>query len=221
MECKKTKIIYKKLIIFLLFVLFLLLVFLKLISLKISNIYIEGNSFLSDQDIIESAGLQNYPNAFFTFSKKIESKLLKNNYISKVDVHKKFTKIYISIVENRPILYNDVNGNTVLMDGNTVSLRYDVPILTNSVSTNIYDSFLRQLATINSDVYSCISEISYVPNEVDNSLFLFTMNDGNYIYVNIDKFSSVNKYFDMVVNFNNRKGILYLDSGEYFKILDN
>ena len=74
---------------------------------------------------------------------------------------------------------------------------------------------------INYDVFNNISEIEYTPNSVDSKLFLFTMNDGNYIYVNLDRFESVNKYFDMIVNFNNHKGILYLDSGEYFKILEN
>ena len=80
---------------------------------------------------------------------------------------------------------------------------------------------MSQLSKIDINVFDIISEIQYVPNSVDNKLFLFTMNDGNYIYVNLEKFESVNKYFDMVVNFNNHKGILYLDSGEYFKILDN
>ena len=82
-------------------------------------------------------------------------------------------------------------------------------------------SILSYLSKIDYSVYNCISEIEYSPNSVDNKLFLFTMNDGNYIYVNLDRFESVNKYFDMITNFNNHKGILYLDSGEYFKILDN
>ena len=176
---------------------------------------------MSDQDIIEIANLQNYPRAFFVFSNSLEKKLSDNSFISKVNVHKKFTKIYISVVENRPLFYDNVNNKTVLMDGTVVSEIYNVPILENSVNSDIYSSFLNQLSLLNSDVYSNISEISYVPNDVDNSLFLLSMNDGNYIYVNLDKFSSVNKYFDMVVNFNNHKGILYLDSGEYFKILDN
>ena len=47
------------------------------------------------------------------------------------------------------------------------------------------------------------------------------MNDGNYVYINLDKFESINRYSEMVTMFDNHKGILYLDSGEYFKILDN
>lgn len=215
------KIRYKRLIIFLIIVLILLLIFLKIITLKITNIYVDGNYYLSDQDVIEIAGIQNYPNSFLTFSKSLKTKLVNNNFISSASVKKKFTKVYISVVENRPLFYDDISKKTVLADGTSISDIYNVPILSNSVDSSVYDSFLKNLALINIDVYSSISEISYVPSEVDKNLFLFTMNDGNYIYVNIDKFVSVNKYFGMVVNFNNRKGILYLDSGEYFKILDN
>ena len=45
------------------------------------------------------------------------------------------------------------------------------------------------------------------------------MNDGNYVYLTLNKFLKINSYLDIVKEFNNKKGILYLDSGEYFKIL--
>ena len=107
------------------------------------------------------------------------------------------------------------------MDGSSSDGMFNVPILVHSVSDEIYSDFLYELSLIDINVFNTISEIEYTPNSVDHKLFLITMNDGNYISVNLNRFSSISKYFDMVVNFNNHKGILYLDSGEYFKILDN
>ena len=44
------------------------------------------------------------------------------------------------------------------------------------------------------------------------------MNDGNMVYVTTTKLKSLNKYVDIVKKLENKKGILYLDSGNYFEI---
>ena len=41
------------------------------------------------------------------------------------------------------------------------------------------------------------------------------MNDGNYVYVTLSKFSNVNSYLKISKTLPNR-GILYLDYGNYF-----
>jgi len=216
------KIRYRRLIVFLGVVIFLIIVLFKVLTMKITNIYVSGNVYFSEQEIIELSKLSNYPSSIFTFSSRIRDSLRKNQLISDAKVSKKkFTKIYIDVIENKPLFFDSINNKTVLIDGSSIDKKYNVPILSNVVSSDIYSDFLSQLSKIEYPVFNNISEIEYSPNSVDNKLFLFTMNDGNYIYVNLDRFESVNKYFDMVVNFNNHKGILYLDSGEYFKILEN
>ena len=47
------------------------------------------------------------------------------------------------------------------------------------------------------------------------------MDDGNYVYLTLSKLSSVNNYVSIIKNFESKKGILFLDSGEYFQILEN
>ena len=46
------------------------------------------------------------------------------------------------------------------------------------------------------------------------------MNDGNYVYLTLNKFNKINHYIEIIKEFNNKKGILYLDSGEYFKVIE-
>lgn len=195
--------------------------FIKFINLRISNIYVTGNKYLTDQYIIELAGISNYPRCITSLSSSLEKKIMKNDYIKNVQVNKKwFTKVYISVIENRPLIYDDLSKKTVLLDGTKVDKIFDVPILVNSISSDIYMDFLEKFSLINEEVFINISEVKYVPNDNDKELFLFIMKDGNFISVNLDKFVNVNRYLDMVKKFNNKKGILYLDSGEYFKILD-
>ena len=66
-----------------------------------------------------------------------------------------------------------------------------------------------------------ISEIKYDPNDIDKERFYLTMNDGNYVYLTLNKFNKINSYLEIVKSFNDTKGILYLDSGEYFEIFND
>ena len=45
------------------------------------------------------------------------------------------------------------------------------------------------------------------------------MNDGNYVYITIYKTLAINEYNKILPNLEGKKGILYLDSGNYFEIL--
>ena len=222
MKGKKFKIRYKSLFMFLIILFVIGIILFYFINLKISNIYVSGNSYLSDQDIIEIAKIDKYPRTLFNSSFDIKRRLVSSNYIESVKVNKKFlTKVYIEVIENKPLFYSEILKKTVLKDGSLVSDKFNVPILTTDVSKDIYDEFLEKFSKIDSVVFDNISEVSYTPRDVDKELFMLTMNDGNYISVNLNRFDTVNKYFDMVIKFNNHKGILYLDSGEYFKILGN
>ena len=61
-----------------------------------------------------------------------------------------------------------------------------------------------------------ISEIKYDPNNIDKERFLITMNDGNYVYVTLYKITAINEYLKILSKVN-KKGILYLDSGNFFE----
>ena len=190
-----------------------------IIKTPISNIYISGNSTLKDQDIIELAGLENYPSTIENSSFIIKNKLKKSNMIIDVKVYKKrLTKVYIEVVENRPLFYNSNTNKTVMLDKTEQSLEQSTPYLLNYIPDTIYDKFIEAMTKINIDVLNRISEIQYSPNEVDERRFYLAMDDGNYVYLTLNTFDKINNYVNIVKQFNNKKGILYLDSGEYFEI---
>lgn len=219
---KRVRIRYKRVLILLVIIIVVVLIVLGFLGIRISNIYVSGNDFFNDQYIIESARIDDYPKSIFNSSGVIKKRLENDTYISGAIVKKKGLKeVHIDVVENRPLYYDSISNYIVLMNKENSAKVFNVPILVNKVDSGIYDKFISKLSDVDVSVLSFISEIKYSPNDVDKELFVFTMNDGNYIFVNLNKFSSVNRYFDMVVNFNNHRGILYLDSGEYFKILDN
>lgn len=220
-EIKKTRINYKRLIILILFVYALFFFANEVINTPIKNIYISNNTILTDQEIIDIAKLNHQPSSIMNMSHKIKDRLEENIFITKAIVKKVWlSKIYIKIIENKPTFYNLLNKKTVLQNGQNISENYNVGTLINYVPDNIYNVFIEKMSLVNNDVIERISEIEYKPNEVDDSRFLLTMNDGNYVYLTLTKFDSVNEYISILKTLNNKKGILYLDSGEYFEILE-
>ena len=65
-----------------------------------------------------------------------------------------------------------------------------------------------------------ISEIEYSPNLYDKERFIFYMNDDNVVYVTLTKLKEFNNYNKIKEQLGTHKGILYLDSGNYFEIKD-
>lgn len=219
---RKRRIYFKRLVVALLLLYCLVFIGMKIINVPIKNIYIENNSYLSDQQIIDIAKVGDYPSVLSALNISIKNRLEHNIYIQKANVYKKnLTELHISVIENRPIFFNKSTNMTVLQDGRTVKEKLTIATLINYVPDITYAKLIKEMALITPDVVTRISEIEYRPNDVDDSRFLMSMNDGNYVYLTLNKFDSINSYIDIIKKFNNKKGILYLDSGEYFEIMEN
>lgn len=216
----KRKIRYDRILVFLLILCFIIGVFIFLFSIKITNIYILNNSFLKDQYIIEKAMLSSYPSTLDNPSFKIEKKLEEDVYVKSAKVYKKgFTKVYIEIIENKPLFYYDYNAKTILEDGQEVDTKYSVPTVVNYITDEYYDEFINKMSALDKNVLNMISEIKFSPNEVDDNRFLLFMSDGNFVYINIDTFEKLNIYLSIKEGLPNKAGILYLDYGNNFEIL--
>lgn len=216
---KKRKIKVKNVLFVFVFIVLILLGLAFLTDVKINNIVIKGNSLYSDWEIIEKAGLSDYPSSLKTLSKTIEDRLERDDYIKKVDVERpSLTKVVINVEENLPLFYYLPASKTILADKTEVIDNFPVPTVINYVPDKIYSKFLTAISEVNYDIVKRISEIKYDPNEVDDGRFFLTMNDGNRVYLTLNDFDKIDGYLDIIKEFNNKKGILYLDSGEYFEV---
>lgn len=189
----------------------------------IKNIYIKGNNYLSDQTIIENANIEDYPSFLKTTSSSIKKNLKKNPYIKTVTIKKKLlASVYIEVEEKNLLFRNDETKMIVLEDKSEVEDNnlYQLPILLNYIPDTKYDSFIKGMNQITESIKSQISEIRYYPNEQDEDRFLLYMNDGNYVYLTLTKFKQINYYEDVLEKLEGKKGILYLDSGNHFKIME-
>lgn len=209
-----------KLILFLALVGGILYFLYNLCDTSIKNIYISGNNYLLDQDIIELANLDNYPDFYTTSSNSIEKKIKKNPFIKSVKVKKRlFQKLNIEIEEKRALFIYDDNIYFDDKSSSNNDLSINLPILINYTPDVKFDSLIKKMTKIDFEVLEKVSEIKYDPNEYDEDRFLLYMNDSNLVYLTLTKFDYLNKYNDAVTKLEGKKGILYLDSGNYFEIL--
>lgn len=215
---KKRKIKYKNVFLFILLIILMVVGLFTIASLPITNIYIEGNTFLSDQEIIDEAGLRNYPKIYEVSSRHIQKKLEKNVYVAYADVKRShfFRQITITVNENVPLVYYAYNDVTLLKDATEVKDKYDLPTLINQVPEDILKELLEELSLLDNDVLIRISELQYEPT-VDPKLFHLVMTDGNDVYVNFKNFTKLNDYIDMIQKFDKNKGTLHLDIGNYLE----
>lgn len=150
----------------------LVLSFLYIKRLPITNIYIVGNNILSDKEIIDISGIGNYPSFITTLGSNIKDNLMENNYIKEIKVQKIWGKVYIYVTEKKVLaLYND---KLLLEDGLLVDNNYNV--MSAHINWRYYQykrKFIKKFSLVDNDVLLKISEISYVPNEVDSERFSF------------------------------------------------
>lgn len=217
MEKRKRKLNIKKLLIFLL-VLYLIgsFIFL-LLNYSIKNIYIKDNNYLSDQEIIDLAGIRNYPSLIFTSKGSISNKLKKNLLIKSVEINKNiFGKVTITIKEYKPLFYDNNTKQTILSSGKGIDDKLNIPILTNTMPKEIYDKLIISLDKVEEDVMLKISEIEYAQTEQDTERFLIKTTDKIKIYLNIRKFDDINYYNELLATIDGKTGTWHLDYGNYF-----
>jgi len=185
------------------------------------NIIILGNEYYTDDQIIETAKIENYPTFVLLSKQGIKSKLKKLELIKDVKVHKKLGFILeIEVIEKKILYLRRSSNEYVLSDGKTIVLNNisGYPVLLNHVEEDIEKKFIEKLSDIDTNVIRKISEIEYNNTELDNERFIFYMNDGNKIFINIPKLNVMNKYEEIVSKFNGKRGILNLDSGNYLEV---
>lgn len=217
MKQKKRKINYKRIIIFLLIICIIGAFIYGLFTFPIKNIYVKDNIYLTDQEIIDLAEINNYPSFVSTTKSKIKKKLLKNPIIKSVNITKKISgTIILTVEENRPLFFDSLSNKYVLSNAKPTDKVFFVPILINSMPKEIYEKMIKALDKIEDVVLLKLSEIEYSKTEHDLERFKITTTDEIKIFVNIRNFEDINYYNKLLSSLEGKKGTWYLDYGDYF-----
>lgn len=230
MSKKKVKKGKRRFRIFLLVMIFLILLLFAVVMLcayvfkvPTRSIIVQGNSIVSDEEILKSAGLDHDSNFILTSSNDVENSVKKNSFIKSVKVKKNWLlEINIYVEEYKPFFIREDTNTIVTSSGDEISNSEDynlaIPSLINYVPDTKYKDLIKKMNRIDYSLIKKISQIMYSPTKYDEYRFILYMNDSNRVYINLPKFKSFNKYDEMVTKFEGKTGRLYLDSGNYFEI---
>lgn len=191
------------------------------VNRRVKNIYIKNTSLILDNEIIEIAGIKNYPPIFKLNKNNLEKKIKTLELVNNVTIKKTLTgKLIIDIDEAKPILYNRNTEKVMLSNKKEVKINskyLGIPTLINYVPTDILQDFVASLKKIDMDIIKMINEIEYKPDisnnvTIDDTRFLLRMNDGNLVYVNTINIKRLNDYKEFFAMIDNNRGTLFLDS---------
>lgn len=218
-KVKRKKLRITRVLLVLLIILILIFLGRLLIQMKVTGFYISGNTYYTDKEILDKTGLSSYPSFLLTTNRKVNSKIKNDKLIESIQIKKTLLgKFKVIINEKKILFYNLGKNKSVVNDGEEISYYdKDSPVLVNSIdSKKIYNKFIKKMDKVDIDVLKNISEIKYDPNDIDEERFFVSMNDGNYVYLTLSKFSNINNYMKISRTLGDKNGILYLDYGNYF-----
>ena len=215
-KVKKRKLKVKNILMFLISIILIANFIYYMFNIKIKNIYVINNNIISDKEIIDNAKLRDYPPYLSSLSFIIEDNTLNNPYVKEVEVVKNRFKVYLYITEYKPLaIYKE---QVLLENGALVDNSYNInwlPMVINDIDNLEFSEYFSK---VDSDILLKISQIEYVPNDVDKDRYLLYMNDGNSVYITLTKITKLNKYSSIVSQMEGEKGIIYLDSGDYIEL---
>lgn len=219
----KIKLKLKNIMLFLISILSITLFFYVILNKKINNIYISGNYFLKEYEILELMNYDDYKKYYEINTNNLEKRLKVSPFIKDVSIKKSLLSLKINVIEYKILWYQEYDNSVMLENGKSVYLERRIlglPTLINQIDEEYLQEFINGLIKINKEISTKISEISYDPTEIDKERFLLYMNDHNYVYITLSRIEYLNKYNELSKELNGKKGILYLDSGNYFEIKD-
>lgn len=216
----KKKINKKGLIVVLLTLYLIIMIFYYAFTLPVKNIVIKGNTLVSESLILENAKISNNDKLIKLNKDTIIKNIENIELISNVEISKSLNgTVTIKINEAKVLFYNVLNNTYVLSNGKETNLEnvLGIPVLVNYVPSDIYENLIKKMTKIDGDIISLISEIEYAPDikndiTINANRFLFRMNDGNFVYIDLANFENISKYKVIYTTLNDEKGILNLDS---------
>lgn len=218
-KVKKKKIKIGRVFLALFFLFIVLFLIILLSKMPVLGFYISGNNYYTDSEILKITGLDKYPSYLFTNNIIIKKKIKDDPILESVKINKTLLdKFKVEVKEKQILFYNINTKKSITSNGEEIDF-YDKnsPVLVNNINDkNVYNSFLKKMKKVDKSILDNISEIKYDPNAIDKERFLISMNDGNYIYLTISKFTKINDYLKISKTLGNKNGILYLDYGNYF-----
>lgn len=219
------------LLLFLFFTMIVLIAYTQSPLSHIKNISVTGNELYSSNEIIKQSGLSSNTNIWEVRKSTLSSKLQQLPEINKTNVKLKWpNSVEIQIKEHRRIAYlKKDNGfypvmenGHIIMDKETDGIPANSPILFDFKKGKALNELVSGLEALPIEILNSISEIHYTPKKADKFHISLFMNDGFEVSATLRTFSEKMVHYPSIISQldPNKKGIIDLEVGSYFKAFE-
>lgn len=181
---------------------------------KIFDITVTGNSYFTDEDIIDLAKINDnfYLNIPFIIKGRLKNNpviesanisFLDGNIIN-IDITEKKLIGYSKDDEGYFYVYTTDNKLMKLDENNTYLISY-CPYI-NNLDSDKLEKLAKKMNELDKDTIRLISEISSYPFSYDKEMLELIMSDGNYCFVSIGDIDKVVEYFSITFNIDKDNG---------------
>ena len=187
---------------------------------RVQTVRIEGQSYLSRQQILALAGIDENSRWLLQFSPQLKSRLEASPMIASASVSQgPHNEIRITIEERKPVGYRYLDqpevlfadGTVALMDESLTGLIGRIPLITGFESQEQTADLAMAFREVDAGMISLISEISQVEVSYDPNMICLLMQDGNRFFSSYYSMDVLNSYNSIVSNLNQSDACIFVD----------
>ena len=194
---------------------------------RIQSIEVDGNRYLTDNEIIKQSTLQINDNIWEMKRDKIEAIIKKHPEIKDVSLQRKFPNhINIKVTEYEHTAYVQkgkeyypVLSNGKILDKKLSHISDSGPLLVSFKEGEALEEIIEQLEVMSEEVMNSISEIHHNPSKTDKTKVTLYMNDGYEVTASGETLADKLVHYAAIVSQleEGSKGIIDLEVGSYFR----
>ncbi len=221
---RKKKLRVKVLLKILVFLLIIAAIVYYVLNVRVHNIYVKGNVYTKDINIIKSAKIENYPKLIKINKKQAINEITNLPLVKDAKIKiGMFGKVTITVEEREILFFYRYNDKIITSDNTQISDTNEYvgyPTLINFTPDTTLAELVKGLNKVDINIIKMINEIEYMPYKsatgeiIDENRFKLLMNDGNTVYIDTANIKRLNQYLEIYASLNMEtvKGVLYLDT---------
>ncbi len=194
---------------------------------RIQSIKVEGNSYLTDKEIVTASGIELNENLWEVKKSEATAAIEKEKEVSSVKITRKLPNTIVITVdeyEYKAYVQEGKEYYPVLTNGSILKKKLRVipdsgPLLVSFKEGKALQKVIEQLDDLSPEIMNSISEIHYNPSESAPYKITLFMNDGYEVTASGETLAKKMSHYPAIVSQlgDNDKGVIDLEVGSYFR----